>query len=140
MALVVAGALAALANLGVRLVYGHAFTGSVAPLRILLVGAVLYAGAATVCAGLYALNRPFTAAIAQLSAAVVTIVGLLLFLQHGGIRAAAIVSAVAYAIVFVLALGLYRRASGLRWRDFALPPSLMQLWVRHAARAALGRA
>jgi O-antigen/teichoic acid export membrane protein len=42
------------------IVYGADFAGSVAPLRILLAGTVLYAAAAVVCSGLYALNRPFT--------------------------------------------------------------------------------
>jgi O-antigen/teichoic acid export membrane protein len=132
--------IAAFANIGIRLLYGSAFSGSVEPLRILLVGAVMWAAAGSVCSGLYALNRPFTAAIAQLSAAAVTIAGLTLFLQSGGIRAAAIVSTVSYTLVFVIALVLYRRASGLRWRDFAPTPSLMRLWVRQAARGAFGRA
>jgi O-antigen/teichoic acid export membrane protein len=117
-----------------------AVSGSVEPMRILLLGSVLYAAAGAPCAGLYALNRPFTAGVAQLLAAVVTVTGLLLFLQHGGIRAAAIVSTVAYGLVFALALVLYRRAAQLRWRDLVLTPSLMRLWARQAARAALGRA
>jgi O-antigen/teichoic acid export membrane protein len=136
----IAATIAAFANIGVRLLYGSAFSGSVESLRILLVGAVMWAGAGTVCAGLYALNRPFTAAIAQLSAAAITVTGLTLFLQRGGIRAAAIVSTVAYTIVFVIALVLYRRASGLRWGDFAPTPSMMRLWVQQAARGVLGRA
>jgi len=132
--------IAAFAQIGVPLLYGSTFSGSVEPLRILLVGAVMWAAAGSVCSGLYALNRPFTAAIAQLSAAAVTIAGLILFLESGGIRAAAIVSTTAYTLVFVIALVLYRRASGLRWRDFAPTPSLMLLWARQAARGALGRA
>jgi O-antigen/teichoic acid export membrane protein len=137
---VIAATLAAFADFGVRLVYGPTFAGSVEPLRILLIGSVMWAAAGTVCAGLYALNRPFTAAMAQISAAAVTVAGLTLFLQSGGIRAAAIVSSVAYTLVFVIALVLYRRASGLGWRDFAPRPALMRLWVQQAARGALGRA
>ncbi|HEY7691791.1 MAG TPA: oligosaccharide flippase family protein [Gaiellaceae bacterium] len=139
-ATLIAAALGTFAQFGVELIYGTEFSGSVEPLRILLVGAVMWAAAGTLCSGLYALNRPFTAAIAQLSAAAVTVTGLTLFLQHGGIRVAAIVSTVAYTLVFVIALILYRRASGLRWRDFAPTPSVMRLWVRQAARGALGRA
>jgi O-antigen/teichoic acid export membrane protein len=136
----IAIAIAAGADFGVRLLYGSTFAGSVGPLRILLVGSVMWAAAGTVCSGLYALDRPFTAAMAQLSAAAVTVAGLTLFLRSGGIRAAAVVSTVAYTLVFVVALVLYRRASGLRWRDFVATPTLMRLWVHQAARGALGRA
>ncbi|HEY7396827.1 MAG TPA: oligosaccharide flippase family protein, partial [Gaiellaceae bacterium] len=136
----IAATIAAFADFGVRLLYGPTFSGSVEPLRILLVGAVMWAAAGTVCAGLYALNRPFTAAMAQLSAAAVTVAGLTLFLRSGGIQAAAVVSTVAYTLVFVVALVLYRRASGLRWRDFVVTPALMRVWVRQATRGALGRA
>jgi O-antigen/teichoic acid export membrane protein len=140
----VAGAVAIVlgvfAEVGVRVLYGPAFLGSVEPLRILLVGAVLYAGAATVCSGLYSLNRPFTAAIAQLSGAAVTVVGLTLFLRTGGINVAAVVSTVAYALVFVVALHLYRRASGLAWRELLIGPSMLRLWIRQAVQGAAGGA
>ncbi|HEY7691782.1 MAG TPA: hypothetical protein VH816_05515 [Gaiellaceae bacterium] len=59
-AILFAGTIAAVAGPAVRIVYGADFAGSVAPLRILLAGTVLYAAAAVVCSGLYALNRPFT--------------------------------------------------------------------------------
>jgi len=142
--LAIAGVLAVsigvLARIGVHLVYGASFDGSVLPLRILLVGAVLYAGAGTICAGLYALNRPFTAGMAQMGAAAVTVAGLLVFLRVGGIEAAAIVSTVAYGLVFGVALLLYRRAAALGWRDIVLSPARMRLIVRQAARGAVGRA
>jgi O-antigen/teichoic acid export membrane protein len=132
--------IAAAASIAVRVVYGASFDGSVAPLRILLVGAVFYAAAGVLFAGLYALNRPFTAAIAQISAAVVTVVGLLVFLRRDGIAAAATVSTVAYCVVFLLTLVFYRRAAGLRWGDLVLRPSLMWGLLRQAAHGASGRA
>jgi O-antigen/teichoic acid export membrane protein len=135
----VAVPIAVLASFGVRLVYGPAFAGSVASLRVLLVGAVLYSAAATVCSGLYAINRPFTAGMAQLTAAAFTVAGLLLFLKRGGILAAAIVSTVAYGLVLAIALVLYCRATGLAWRDVVLTPSRMRIWAHQAARGALGR-
>jgi O-antigen/teichoic acid export membrane protein len=142
--LVLAGAMAAtiglVAGFGVRIVYGSSFGGSVGPLRILLVGAVFYAGASVLFSGLYALNRPFTAAIAQLTAAVVTVVGLLVFLKHDGITAAATVSTIAYCLVFVLSLVFYRRAAGMRWADVAPRPSLVLGLVRQVAHGASGRA
>jgi O-antigen/teichoic acid export membrane protein len=135
-----AGVVAAVAGVGVELVYGPDFAGSVEPLRVLLAGAVLYAAAGTVCAGLYALDRPFTAAVAQLCAAAFTVAGLTLFLRDGGIQAAAIVSTAAYALVFVIATALWCRAAGLRWRELFPAPSRMALWMREATRAGVGRA
>ncbi|HZQ64811.1 MAG TPA: oligosaccharide flippase family protein [Gaiellaceae bacterium] len=135
-----AGSLAIAADFAVRVVYGRDFAGSVGPLRILLVGAVLYAGAGVACSGLNALERPFTAALAQLVAAAVTVAGLTLFLANGGIEAAAIVSTVAYGMVFVLSLALYRRAARLAWRELVPAPSVMAGWMRQATRGAMGRA
>jgi O-antigen/teichoic acid export membrane protein len=140
LAIALAATIAAFAGVGVRLVYGADFSGSVTPLRILLIGTVLYAAGGVACSGLYAVNRPFTAAVAQFTAAAVTVVGLLLFLRRGGIEAAAIVSTVAYGLVFVIALVLYRRTAGLTWRELAPAPSVMATWFRQATRGALGRA
>lgn len=135
-----AAVIAAAASFAVRVVYGESFDGSIAPMRILLIGAVFYAAAGVLFAGLYSLDRPFTAAIAQISAAVVTVVGLLVFLKRDGIAAAATVSTVAYVLVFVLALVFYRRAAGLRWAELVPRPSLMWGLLRQAAHGASGRA
>lgn len=113
-----AGGLFLFADLAIRLVYGPDFAGSALPLRVLLPGAVLYAAASILLNGLYAENRPFTATVAQSLGMAATVAGLLLFLRTGGILAAAIVSTVAYALVFAAALLLYRRATGLPWRAF----------------------
>lgn len=139
-ALALAVVIAALAGFGVPLVYGDAFSGAVTPLRILLLGTVMYAAAGAVRAGLYALDRPFTAAVSQLAPAAVTVAGLVLFLRQGGIQAASIVSTVAYAVVFALALWLYKRAAGLAWKDFLAAPAPMVTKMRRATKGALGRA
>ena len=73
---------------------------------------------AVLWSGLYAANRPFTATIAQVAGALVTVVGLLLFLRVGGVNAAALVTTASYTVVFVAALFLYRRAADLGWADF----------------------
>ena len=117
-ALALAVGLAVLAEPAVTLVYGSAFDGSVAPLRLLLPGTVLYAAASVLWSGLYAANRPFTATLAQVAGALVTVAGLLLFLGGGGVDAAALVTTVSYTVVFIVALILYRRAVSLRWVDF----------------------
>ncbi|HEY2637581.1 MAG TPA: oligosaccharide flippase family protein, partial [Solirubrobacteraceae bacterium] len=106
-----------LAGVAVRAVYGAEFLGSVDALRLLLPGSILYAAAFCPISGLYGANRPFTAAVVQGIGLVVSTAGLLLFLESGGIEAAAIVSTLAYALVFVLAVVVYRHVMKLRWRD-----------------------
>lgn len=93
-----------------RIVYGGEFVGAADSLRILLPGSVLFASALILVSGLFSKNRPFSATAAQGAGALVTVVGLGLFLGSGGILAAAIVSSIAYTVVFVIALLLYRRA------------------------------
>lgn len=115
---VVIGALAAPI---VRVVYGADFLSCVTALRLLLPGSVLYAAALVLVSGLYAAGRPFTAAIAQASGMVITVVGLVLFLRRDGIVGAAWVSTVAYSTVFATALLSYRRAAGLTWSALARP-------------------
>ena len=83
--------------------FEYAFDGSVTPLRLLLPGTVLYAGVGVLASGLYAVNRPFTATVAQVAGAVVTVAGLLVFLREGGVNAADAVTTVSYAV------GLSRR-------------------------------
>jgi glycosyltransferase involved in cell wall biosynthesis/O-antigen/teichoic acid export membrane protein len=134
-ALAIAVGLALLADLLVPFVYGRAFADSVLPLRLLLPGAVLYAGANIVLSGLYAANRPLTAALTQVGGLVITVVGLLVFLRLGGIVAAALVSTASYAVVFVLAVVFYKRAAGLAWSEFI--PTWTEL-TGASARALLG--
>jgi O-antigen/teichoic acid export membrane protein len=123
---VLGGGLFLLADPVIRIVYGEGFAESVLPMRILLPGAIVYAAASVLINGLYAENRPFMATIAQVVGMVVTLVGLLAFLRPGGILAAAIVSTVAYGLVFAAAGILYRNVTGLSWRAFALGPSDFQ--------------
>jgi O-antigen/teichoic acid export membrane protein len=93
-----------------RVVYGSEFVGAADALRILLPGSVLFASALVLISGLFSTNRPFLATVAQGAGALVTVVGLGLFLDSGGILAAAIVSSIAYTVVFMTALLLYRRS------------------------------
>lgn len=129
-ALAVAGIVAiALALLGrslLTLVYGERFGDAAEPLLLLLPGAVLFAGSSILAAGVYALGRPFTATVPQLLGMAVTVVGLLLFLDSGGITAAALVSSASYATVFAVTLVAYQRSAKLPWRallpGFSKPP------------------
>jgi O-antigen/teichoic acid export membrane protein len=111
-------AIAVVASFALRILYGPPFAAAEHALLLLLPGSVFYACAGILWSGLYALNRPLTAAATQALGVVVTVAGLVVFLQRGGITAAALVSTAAYGSVFVTALVLYRRVAGLAWRDF----------------------
>jgi O-antigen/teichoic acid export membrane protein len=120
--------LGALADLVIPLVYGQDFSASALPLRILLPGSVFLAASAVLWSGLLAINRPFTAAVAEVVGLVVTVVGLLIFLPGNGIVAAAAVSTVSYSVTFVLSLRFYRRSADLSWRSL-LPGQLDTLRI-----------
>lgn len=109
------------ADVTLRLLYGEEFVAAAGPLRVLLVGWVLLQPALVLCQGLSAADRPFTGAVPQLIGSVVTVTGLLLFLDAGGIMAAAWVTTAAFGVVLVSALVLYLRVAKLSWR--ALSPA-----------------
>ena len=108
------------------LVYGDDFRDAAEPLVLLLPGAVLFAGASIVTAGIYAAGRPFTATFAQILGALVTVIGLLLFLDSGGITAAALVSTVSYTTVFVATLFIYKVISRTPWSSFVPTPARLR--------------
>ena len=131
--LAMAAVLALIADPAVELVYGDSFLGSTEAIRLLLPGTVALAVAAVLSSGLYSLERPGLAAAAQLPGIVITVVGLLLFLESGGIVAAAIISTVSYTSVLVTSLVLYRVAAGIPWSDFAPNLADLRRFVRRAA-------
>lgn len=116
-------ALALLANVAVELLYGPEFGGAVTALRVMLPGEILDACSVVLWAGLLAANRPFLSSAAAGPGAILTIVGLVLFLESGGIVAAAAVTSTVHTLVFTISLLLYRGAMGLEWRDFVRPPA-----------------
>jgi O-antigen/teichoic acid export membrane protein len=107
-------------------VYGDSFEGAATSLRLLLPGAVLFAGSSIISAGVYAAGRPFTATVPQLLGMAVTVIGLFAFLGSGGVTAAAIVSSASYTVVFLTTLVAYRAVTGLRWRDFLPTPARLR--------------
>jgi O-antigen/teichoic acid export membrane protein len=122
-------AIALVAEVALRVLYGAPFVAAEQALLLLLPGSVFYACAGVIWSGLYALNRPLTAAATQAVGAVITVGGLIVFLQRGGITAAALVSTASYGCVFLSGLAFYRHVAGLAWRDFvslgaARPPAL----------------
>ncbi len=116
--IVLAGVLMVLAEVALRLVYGAEFTGAATALRILLPGEVLFAAAAVLWSGLLAADRPTLSSLAYIPAAVITVVGLLLFLSSGGIDTAATVTTCAYTVSFLCSVVLFKHVHSLRWRQF----------------------
>jgi O-antigen/teichoic acid export membrane protein len=122
-AIAIAVPIAILAPIALELIYGSGFEEAALPLRLLLPGAVAQAGVMVLWSGLLAADRPFLASAAIAPAAVVTVVGLIIFLPRYGINAAAIITTVVY-VAEVLALAvLYRRTLGIKWRDFVRAPA-----------------
>ena len=134
-----AGVLGILGGVAVHLVYGPDFAGSVLSLRLLLPGTVAFSLAVVLLSGLDSLGRPGASAAAQAPGVLITVVGLLVFLDQGGIVAAAIVSSVAYTAVLVTALVLYRSAARLSWREFVLRPGELLAHLRSLGAVATRR-
>jgi O-antigen/teichoic acid export membrane protein len=111
-----------LSEFALELLYGSDFGAAAPALRILLPGEVLSAAAGVLYSGLLAANRPLITTLIMIPGAVLTIVGLILFLDSGGIVTAAAITTTAYALVFVLGLFAFRRVAGMRWKDFLKAP------------------
>ena len=124
--------LALLAQPLLGLVYGADFEDASTSLLLLLPGGVLFAGSSILNAGIYAAGRPFTATATQILGMVVTVVGLVVFLSGGGVTAAAIVSSVSYATIFVSSLIAYRRVAGLSWGELVPTPRRVRALAREA--------
>jgi O-antigen/teichoic acid export membrane protein len=114
----IAGALALAVALFARPLLGLVY-GS----QLILPGAVLFAGSSIMSAGVYAAGHPFTASLAQVFGIAVTVIGLSVFLRSGGITAAAVISSVSYATVFVATVVAYKFVAGVPWRWFVPTPA-----------------
>jgi O-antigen/teichoic acid export membrane protein len=111
-----------LAEPALTLVYGEEFADAAPALRILLPGEVLGACAAVITSGHLAANRPFLSSVPYFLGAALTVGGLVIFLPDGDITTAATITTAAYTVVFVVSVVIYRRKTGLRWRQFLRAP------------------
>jgi len=110
-------------------VFGRAFSGSVLACRILLPGAIALALSQVLYEGARALNQPALPSYAEGCGLIITAVCLYLLVPRFGFVGAAIASTLAYTGSLIVTLVLFRRRTGVGWRDLAgLPPA--------AARAA----
>lgn len=95
-------AIAAVSPVAIPLLYGEVFSRAVAPLLVLLPGAVLLCGSATASSCLVSAGRPGSSMVAELVGLAVTVVGLPLVLPRFGIVGAAGLSSAAYTVTFMV--------------------------------------
>jgi O-antigen/teichoic acid export membrane protein len=122
--------LALLAEPMLRVVYGADFEPAAKSLRLLLPGAVLFAGSSILTAGIYAAGYPFTATLTQVLGMAATVVGLIAFLPGGGITAAALVSSASYALIFMASLVAYRVLARVPWSHLLPTPARLRALTR----------
>lgn len=121
-ALLIAVPLEILAPYALKLIYGSGFDDATLPLRLLLPGAVAQAAGTVLWSGLLAADRPFLGTAAIVPGAIVTAVGLIVFLPQYGIEAAAMITTVVYLGQLVALAAFYRHTLRIRWRDYVFPP------------------
>jgi O-antigen/teichoic acid export membrane protein len=84
--------------------YGDKFVPVTNVLRLLMFASVAWSGGAIVISGLNGLGHPGLSAIARISAALVMVVTLRLWLPTRGIQGAALASIAGYSVMFLVAL------------------------------------
>jgi O-antigen/teichoic acid export membrane protein len=101
--------------------FGDAFAGSIAPLRILLPGALAIGLARTLFSVFYALGRPWIPAAISVAALACVIALDLLWIPRHGIQGAALASLVTYVLMAVAALVLFCSTTGQSPLTFLIP-------------------
>jgi teichuronic acid biosynthesis glycosyltransferase TuaC len=106
----------------IGLLYGPAFLGAVLPLRILLPGAILYGAARNLLQyHQFQLARPQVVSALSAAAALASIAAYLTLIPGHGVAGAALASALVYTSVFVVALVLFCRRTGLSPAQVVIP-------------------
>lgn len=109
--------LAALADPGISLLYGHRYAGALDPALILLPGLVLVGGAGILTNEIAGRGNPGYNSINSLIGLVVTIGLDVVLIPRFGISGAALASTIAYTVNAVLAIVFFLRVSGLSPSD-----------------------
>ena len=99
------------------LLFGQAYRSAVVPALVLLAAGVFLGGNYVLSDGVRGLGAPLVASYAEMLAAGITIVGLLVLLPVLGILGAALVSLAAYLTVFVVLMIKIRRMSSPKASD-----------------------
>jgi O-antigen/teichoic acid export membrane protein len=105
----------------VVLLLGVAYESAVIPLCILLPGVVLLGGGRIMTSELLGQQKTGVIAIANSTALVFNVVLNLLFIPKFGINAAAAVSSITYAVMFIVELRGASQLSGLSFSEYLMP-------------------
>jgi O-antigen/teichoic acid export membrane protein len=128
-----------------RFAYGSAFVPVANVLRLLMIASVIWSGGAILISGLNGLGHPGLSTTARLSAALVMIVTLIMWLPKWGIRGAALASITGYSVMFVVALFWFLRQQKIglwecvRPRRDDIPPILYPHNLKQVLYRFLGR-
>jgi O-antigen/teichoic acid export membrane protein len=128
-----------------RFAYGSGFVPVANVLRLLMIASVIWSGGAILISGLNGLGHPGLSTTARLSAALVMVVTLVMWLPKWGIRGAALASITGYSVMFVVALFWFLRQQKislwecLRPRQADIPPMLYPNNLRQAFYRFAGR-
>jgi O-antigen/teichoic acid export membrane protein len=101
--------------------FGADFAGSVPLAQLLLIGVPLFAAEQVLGSGLLSMGRPGLRSLGQAIGAVVTLVGLLVFVPQYGVVVAAVTSAVAYSLTLMWTSLWFSRLSGIPLRRCLIP-------------------
>jgi O-antigen/teichoic acid export membrane protein len=112
-------ALALAAPIALPLLYGEAMTAAVAPLLILVPGAVLLGTSAVVANDVAARGRPGLISAIAIAVATLTVVLDIVMIPWLGIAGAAAASSIAYLAYGVMTVGAYLRVTGTHLTEFA---------------------
>jgi O-antigen/teichoic acid export membrane protein len=124
----------------IRLVFGTAYHGAVAPLILLLPGTWALGLWKNLTADLIGRGRPGAKALSAGVAAGTTIVMDLLLIPRFGINGAAVASSCAYTVALVMSLSAYRRTTGTGAIALIVPrPSDIGLLLAMARRGRRGQ-
>jgi O-antigen/teichoic acid export membrane protein len=119
--IVVAGILTVAAPIGIPLVFGSRYDGSVASALVLVPAGGVLAWAGVAEEGLRGLGRPGLVLVAEIVGAVITVALLPELLNSLGIFGAAVASLVGYLTVATVCVFAIARATGAPVRTFVLP-------------------
>jgi len=134
--ILLAGSLVALAlPIGLPLVFGDAFSGSLPMTLILLAGLIPMSLISILNPALGGAGVPAAGSYAQIAALVVTVPGLIVALPLIGAIGAAIVSSVAYMVSAAVLLLIARRRFGKPLREFLVPTIADLRWLRSTVRS-----
>jgi O-antigen/teichoic acid export membrane protein len=113
--------LAALCPLALPLLFGASFGAAVPMALVLIAASVPNAGTQVLTSALLGVGRPRIVAVSEAVSVGITVVGLLLLLGPLGGLGAALVSAAAYTVTFVILLAGARARLGLPLADMLVP-------------------